>query len=74
VLGAAERIAREMRAARHRRVAPPPSELDATAWHGSRVLLGEIRRAAKSYGMRIESVRWLDPRGGNAQIICRKVK
>lgn len=67
-----ERAARKAVAARRRRVAPPPTDLDAPAWHGSRVLRSQIRAAARAAGMRIESLRWLDKRGGNAQIILRK--
>lgn len=72
VIGGVERIARDMRAAQHRRRNPVPQDLDAPEWHGSRVTQAQIRRASSAAGMRIESLKWLDRRGGNAQIICRK--
>lgn len=69
--GRLERFARNTVEAARRRRTPPPADLDAPAWHGSRVLLNEIRKAAGDAGMTIESVRWL-VKGQNAQVICRK--
>ncbi|HVL88840.1 MAG TPA: class I SAM-dependent methyltransferase [Actinomycetota bacterium] len=67
-----ERIARNTVEAARRRRRPPPADLDSAAWHGSRVLIGEIRRAARASGMQVESVRWLVKDGANIQVICRK--
>ncbi len=72
LLGRAERAARETVAAIRRRRTPPPQDLDAPAWHGSRVLISEIRGAARASGMRVESIRHLVPSGANVQVICRK--
>ncbi|MHB8510925.1 MAG: class I SAM-dependent methyltransferase [Actinomycetota bacterium] len=72
VLGSIERFARNTIEASRRRRTPPPQDLDAPAWHGSRVLRSEIRKAAGDAGMKIESMRWL-VKGNNAQFICRKV-
>lgn len=72
VLGRLERVARTTIEAARRRRRPPPADLDAPAWHGSRVLVSEIRRAARASGMTVESVRWLVKDGANVQVVCRK--
>lgn len=71
LLGGAERALRNAVEAARRRKSPPPEDLDAPAWHGSRVLQSEIRRAARASGMHVESTRWL-VKGNNLQVICRK--
>lgn len=67
-----ERIVRGVREDLRRRRTPPPADLDADAWRGSRVLLSELKRAAGAAGMRVRRVDWLDARGGNALVVCRK--
>lgn len=73
LFGRAERALRRTVEASRRRRMPPPADLDAPAWHGSRVLHSEIRRAARAAGMRVERVRALARAGANVQVICRKV-
>jgi SAM-dependent methyltransferase len=72
MLGRLERIARGFLEYLRRRRTPPPADLDSAAWRGSRVLRSELRRAAGRAGMSIVRLDWLDARGGNALIVCRK--
>jgi SAM-dependent methyltransferase len=72
ILGGAERLVRGALGDYRRRRTPPPADLDAAAWRGSRVLRSELRRTAKAAGMTVVRLDWLDARGANALVVCRK--
>jgi len=51
---------------------PPPAVLDSPAWHGSRIGLWEIRRAAEWAGMRVVRIRWISKQGASLLVVCQK--
>jgi hypothetical protein len=50
----------------------PAAGIDSPAWHGSRVGVWQIRRAAAASGMRVTRTRWISKRGASLFVVCRK--
>jgi SAM-dependent methyltransferase len=72
LLGTVERGVRVVLERVRRIRKPPPESLDSPAWHGSRIGLWEIRRAAEAAGMRVVRTRWISKTGASLLVVCEK--
>jgi SAM-dependent methyltransferase len=72
VVGIGERVARFVLERVRRMRKPPPASLDSPAWHGVRVGVWELRRAARDAGMQLARTRWISLTGASMLVVCHR--